>query len=73
MEIGLRLYKIISNWHKRFNPFTNGPLLTAWQIEKLEQHQVKIADKEIDTPCSIQWLPPKHHFQRRLPIPIKAI
>jgi thioredoxin reductase len=41
--------RLISNWTKDLTLFTNGTSsLAAWQIEKLQQHQVKIVDKEIE-------------------------
>lgn len=41
--------RLISNWTKVLTVFTNGTsTLTIGQIEKLQQHQIKIVEKEIE-------------------------
>ena len=48
-EYGFEFSKLISNWTKDLTLFTNGAsTLSAEQIAKLEKHQIKIVEKEID-------------------------
>lgn len=48
-EYGFEFSKLISNWTKNLTLFTNGiSTLTQEQTEKLERHQIKIEEKEID-------------------------
>lgn len=47
-EYGFEFAKMISNWTKDLTLFTNGiSTLTAQQTKKLEEHQIKIIEKEI--------------------------
>ncbi len=48
-DIGFDLTRLISNWTNDLTLFTNGhSTLTNGQIKKLESHQVKIIEKEIE-------------------------
>ena len=48
-ENGFGLAKLISNWTKELTLITNGPsTLTAEQTRKLESHNIKIVEKEIE-------------------------
>lgn len=48
-EYGFEFSKLISNWTKAITLFTNGvSTLTSEQMAKLEKHQIKIIEKEID-------------------------
>jgi thioredoxin reductase len=47
-DIGYEFSKLISNWTGNLTLYTNGAAtLTAEQIQKLEQHQIRIEEKEI--------------------------
>lgn len=48
-EDGYELSSLISNWTNNLTLFTNGPsTLTAEQTGKLEKHQIKIVNKEVE-------------------------
>jgi thioredoxin reductase len=48
-EYGFEFSKLISNWTKDLTLFTNGAsILTTEQTEKLENHRIKIVEKEIE-------------------------
>lgn len=48
-EFGFELAKLISNWTKDLTLFTNGTsTLTAEQMAKLNQHNIKVVEKEFE-------------------------
>lgn len=48
-ESGYELAKLISNWTENLTLFTNGSsTLTAHQRDKLDQHKIKIMEKEVE-------------------------